>query len=139
MDIPLMRAEEMFLIEAEAKAHYEGLEAGKQALANFLNTYRYNDNSYACTATSLDAFNDEILRQKRIEFWGEGIVYFDYKRLEKAVIRKYTGSNHPVVYQFNTKTGGYVAPRMNLCLSRYERQYNENIVNNPNPTGVHDK
>lgn len=139
VDIPLMRAEEMFLIEAEAKAHYEGLEAGKQALANFLNTYRYNDNSYVCTATSLDAFNDEILRQKRIEFWGEGIVYFDYKRLEKAVIRKYTGSNHPVVYQFNTKTGGYVAPRMNLCLSRYERQYNENIVNNPNPTGVHDK
>lgn len=138
VDIPLMRAEEMFLIEAEAKAHYEGLAAGKQALTNYLNTYRYDDNSYQCTATTLDAFNDEILRQKRIEFWGEGIVFFDYKRLEKAVIRHYEGSNHPTDYQWNTKVG-FVAPRMNICISHYERQYNANIVNNPDPTGVHEE
>lgn len=137
VDIPLMRAEEMYLIEAEAKAHYEGLEAGKQALTNYLNTYRYDDGSYQCNATTMDAFNDEILRQKRIEFWGEGIVFFDYKRLEKPVIRRYDGSNHPEGYQFNTKAG-YVAPRMNICLSHYETMYNENLVNNPNPTNVHE-
>ena len=138
VDIPLMRAEEMYLIEAEAKAHYEGLAAGKQALTNYLNTYRYDDNSYQCTATTMDAFNDEILRQKRIEFWGEGIVFFDYKRLEKAVIRHYEGSNHPTDYQWNTKVG-FVAPRMNICISHYERQYNANIVNNPDPSGVHEE
>ena len=137
VDIPLMRVEEMFLIEAEAKAHYEVLAAGKQALTNYLNTYRYDDNSYQCTATTMDAFNDEILRQKRIEFWGEGIVFFDYKRLEKAGIRHYEGSNHPTDYQWNTKAG-FVAPRMNICISHYERQYNANIVNNPDPTGVHE-
>jgi len=138
VDIPLMRAEEIVLIEAEAKAHYEGLAAGKQALTNYLNTYRYDDNSYQCTATTMDAFNDEILRQKRIEFWGEGIVFFDYKRLEKAVIRHYEGSNHPTDYQWNTKVG-FVAPRMNICISHYERQYNANIVNNPDPSGVHEE
>lgn len=137
VDIPLMRVEEMYLIEAEAKAHYEGLEAGKQALANYLNTYRFTDGSYQCNAATMDAFNDEILRQRRIEFWGEGRVFFDYKRLEKAVIRRYDGSNHPTEYHFNTKEG-FAAPRMNICISHYETQYNPNIVNNPDPTDKHE-
>lgn len=135
VDIPLMRIEEMFLIEAEAKAHYLGLAAGKSALESFLNTYRFSDNSYQCKATTIDEFNNEILRQKRIEFWGEGIVYFDYKRLDKAVIRKYDGSNHTEGYQVNSKEG-YVAPRLNVCISYYEMMQNPNIVDNPNPTGV---
>lgn len=137
VDIPLMRVEEMYLIEAEAKAHYEGLEAGKQALANYLNTYRFSDGSYKCDADNMDAFNNEILRQRRIELWGEGRVFFDYKRLEKAVVRAYAGSNHPQDYQVNTKEG-FVAPRMNICISHYETQYNMNIVNNPDPTDKHD-
>lgn len=134
--IPLMRVEEMYLIDAEAKAHADGLDAGKAALASFLNGFRYDDGSYTCTATTMDAFNDEILRQRRIEFWGEGIVMYDYKRLHKAVIRKYDGTNFLEAFQFNS-LDGYVAPRMNLCFPRAEMAYNEALINNPDPSGQH--
>ena len=38
---------------------------------------------YDCTAKSstLESFVNELMLQKRIEFWGEGIVMYDMKRL----------------------------------------------------------
>ena len=36
--------------------------------------------------------------QKRIEFWGEGIIFWDYKRLELQVVRGQPGTNAPVSY-----------------------------------------
>ena len=136
VDIPLMRVEEMYLIEAEAIAHSQGLEAGKTALADFINTYRYTDGSYTVGATSLDDFDSEILRQKRIEFWGEGIVFYDYKRMEKQVVRDYSGTNHLESFRFNSRAG-YVPPRFNLPIYITERQYNLGIHNNPDPSGLH--
>lgn len=136
VDIPLMRVEEMYLIEAEAIAHTQGLEAGKTALQDFVNTYRYTDGSYTVGATSLDDFDSEILRQKRIEFWGEGIVFGDYKRLEKQVVRDYTGTNHLESFRFNSRAG-YVPPRFNLPIYITEKQYNLGIKNNPDPSGLH--
>jgi hypothetical protein len=38
----------------------------------------------------------ELILQKRIEFWGEGIIYWDYKRLELSVTRGYSGTK---IYQ----------------------------------------
>lgn len=132
-DIPLMRVEEMYLIEAEGLAHSQGVSAGVRALEKYINKYRYDNNSYQCTAADIDKFTDEILRQRRIEFWGEGIVGYDYKRLEKAVVKKYDGSNHPESYQNNT-LDGYVAPRFNLCFPQSsEMLYNSALKNNPDP------
>lgn len=134
VDIPLMRIEEMYLIEAEALAHSQGLTAGIRALESFLNRYRYSSATYSCDAWTIEEFADEILRQKRIEFWGEGITAFDFKRLEKAVVKDYTGSNHTDSYQSHTKEG-YVAPRFNVCFPLEETLYNSGVVNNPNPSG----
>ena len=62
----------------------QGLSTGKQALENFITTYRYKPNTtpYVSSSTTLREFQEEVIRQKRIEFWGEGIVFWDYKRLE---------------------------------------------------------
>lgn len=136
VDIPLMRVEEMYLIEAEAIAHTQGVSAGVKKLKTFLNTYRYTGNTYNCTATTIDEFNDEILRQRRIEFWGEGIVFYDYKRMEKNVVTDYDGTNHLDGYRFNTLEN-YVAPRMNSCFPLDETLYNTELKNNPDPTGIH--
>lgn len=136
VDVPVMRVEEMYLIEAEAIAHSTGLAAGQAALTDFLNTYRYTDGSYASNATSTEEFDKEILRQRCIEFWGEGIVYFDYKRLEQPVNTAYVGANFPDNMQF-AFAKGYVAPRMNLVFPQKERIQNTAIVNNPNPSGKH--
>ncbi len=50
----------------------------------------------------MEAFTDELFKQKRVEFWGEGIVYWDYRRLELPIERGYPGSNHARQYRFNS-------------------------------------
>lgn len=139
VEIPLMRVEEMYFIEAEAAAHVEGVAAGEKILNDFMNTYRCtttaaNPTPFACNASTLWNFTSELITQKRIEFWGEGLTYFDYKRLKMGFRLKYDGSNHDTNYQFNF-ANGYVAPRMNFCITNSELQYNSAIVNNPDPSG----
>lgn len=140
VSIPLMRVEEMYFIDAEATAHVSGLAAGKKLLEDFMNKYRCNtmaENAKPYTSTSEDLWNltNEIVCQKRIEFWGEGLIYFDYKRLKIGIRTNYDGTNHPKVYRFNF-ANGYVAPRMNFCFTNSETQYNSSIINNPDPSGV---
>ena len=90
-DWPLMRVEEMKLIEAEALGR-DNLATGKQKLEEFVRQYR--DPSYTCTAGSLDAFIDEVWFQRRVELWGEGFALFDILRLKKPIIRQ--GANYPI-------------------------------------------
>lgn len=85
-DWPLMRAEEMLLIQTEALGRSAGVDAGKQVLEGFVKNYR--DPAYTCTATDLDAFVDEVWFQRRVELWGEGFSLFDVLRLKKPIIRK---------------------------------------------------
>ena len=87
---PIMRIEEMYLIEAEAAA-WQSLAEGKSLITSFMKQYR--DPSYTCTAGTAEELIDEILLQKRIELWGEGQTVFDIKRLNKSVVRSYDGSN----------------------------------------------
>lgn len=133
VDIPLMRVEEMYLIEAEALGHANGIQAGVKALKDFVGKYRFTKSSdYKFSATTIEELTDEVLRQKSIELWGEGIVAYDYKRLEKAVIKDYDGTNHLEAYRSNT-LDGYVAPRLNICFPIAETLYNSGLVNNPDP------
>ena len=90
-DWPLMRVEEIKLIEAEALGR-DNLATGKQKLEEFVRQYR--DPSYTCTAGSLDAFIDEVWFQRRVELWGEGFALFDILRLKKPIIRQ--GANYPI-------------------------------------------
>lgn len=134
-DVPMMRIEEMFFIEAEALAHSNGVGAGAAALTSFINTYRYTDGSYQCSATTLNDFTQELMLQKRIEFWGEGIIYFDYKRLKLPITRQYEGSNWPSSFQLNSKPG-YVAGWLNYFIPDFEKERNPAIVLNPDPSGI---
>ena len=50
---------------------------------------------------------DEVIFQKRVELWGEGHVFFDYKRLNMPVVRGYASpvlTNHQDASRFNTTT-----------------------------------
>ena len=111
-DVPVIRVEEMYFIKAEALAYAQGKQAGADELTKFVNTYRYTDGSYQARSDYYAYLLDDILIQKRIEFWGEGIVYYDYKRLKKGVLRTMPNTNYPDDYQLNSKDG-YVAPWMN--------------------------
>ena len=82
ISLPLIRVEEMILIDFQCTTHLDGVAAGVTALKDFINTYRYTDNSsQAANATTMEAFMNELMTQKRIEFWGEDITNF---RLQAA-------------------------------------------------------
>ena len=102
---PLMRVEEMYLIEAEAKAH-QSLSEGANLLCTFVT--RYRDPQYSLNMDSLSESRlvDEVFTQKRIELWGEGLSFFDYKRLDKPVDRtQYPDANYVAHWeQFRTTT-----------------------------------
>lgn len=133
--LPIMRVEEMYFIRFEAIAHTEGVAAAAKEMADFLNTYRYTDGSYNCEATDLDSFITELMVQRRIEFWGEGINFFAYKRLGLPITRNYDGTNWLSSQRLNTKAG-YTAPWMNYVLPEYERDNNQGVILNPDPSGT---
>jgi len=130
---PLMRIEEMYFIEAEAAAHQNAAN-GKALLENFMKTYRYA--SYTCPANDTEGVVNEIFLQKRVELWGEGTSYFDYKRLNKPVTRGYVGTNFPDARRFNTTTR---PAWMNFCIVQTEENNNEALkgFNNPDPSGLY--
>lgn len=134
---PLMRVEEMYFIEAEAVAHSQGVAAGEELLKNFVGNYRYaNPAAYTFHATDIDVLDREIFRQKRIEFWGEGLMIFDYNRHGYAVVRGYSGTNHPEQYRYNSNEG-FVAPWSILYIpNSTEAARNEAIISNPDMSGA---
>ncbi len=103
-DWPLMRVEEMILIEIEglARSGEESKAAGM--LEEFIRTYRYP--GYSCSKSGEELYN-EIWKQRRIELWGEGFAMYDIMRLGKDVVRIHgtdTG-NWPDDFAFNVKAG----------------------------------
>lgn len=75
---PLMRVEEMYFIEAEAKAH-SSVREGLTLLENFMSQYRRPN--YALVVNKDDVAKEYaikmIVEQKRIELWGEGLSFAD--------------------------------------------------------------
>ena len=133
VDVPVMRVEEMYLIEAEAVGVSQGVSAGVAKLNDFMKKYRQSD--YNCTLTDLRAFQLEVLAQMRIEFWGEGNAFPTAKRLKPGVIQNYEGTNAPGdIFKINCEG---IKPIWNLVIPISEVQANEALkgMNNPDPTG----
>lgn len=125
-DIPMMRVEEMILIQAEAKAMAGDLATAKTILEGFVKSFR--DEAYTCTATSAQELQDEVWMQRRVELWGEGFSLQDCLRLKKAIDR--TDSN------FEGTTAYKLDPESQILLwiiPEDEMNYNEGLKDNNNP------
>ena len=133
MAVPMMRVEEMFLIEADA-AGMQSEDRGRQLLTAFALTrdpnYVYGQHTDAYGNGSTPTIQNECWWQRRVEFWGEGLATFDIKRLNKGIIRSYPGTNHVENYRWNTTTP---PDWMNLCIVETETKYNYDCTNNPTP------
>lgn len=125
-DIPLMRVEEMILIQAEATAMGGNVEEGKRILENFVRTYR--DPSYTCNATTAEGVQDAVWFQRRIELWGEGFSFTDLLRLKKPLDR--TGANYEVSVRFKLPAE---SPIFLYLIPEDEENHNEALVGNNNP------
>lgn len=84
-DLPLMRVEELYLIEAESYAHLGNAAQATALLNEWVSKYR--DPNYMFAPNNADQLIDEILMQRRIELWGEGFGFFDMKRLGRDLDR----------------------------------------------------
>ena len=110
-DIIFMRAEEMLLIQAEAKARLGDYTAARALLTDLANVrlntaagrdaYKEYLDNLANTAslpalTNTDPTNvlEEVILQRRIEMWGELGRVKDILRLKQGFTRDYPGSNH---------------------------------------------
>ena len=130
---PIMRVEEMYFIEAEAAAH-QNASKGVELVNSFMQNYR--DPNYKCTASATDDVVEEIVFQKRVELLGEGLNFFDIKRLNYSVTRGYTGTNHYELCRLNTN--GRPA-WMNFVIVQTEGNNNSAVKewNNPDPSDLY--
>lgn len=133
VDVPLMRVEEMKLIEIEA-AGMQNESKGIEMLTEFAKKrdpqYEYGKHNEAYGNTSTSKFQNEVWWQRRVEHWGEGFATFDIKRLNKGIIRSYANSNHFDGDKWNTTK---VPDWMTLCIVGSEADVNHALVNNPTP------
>ncbi len=153
VDWPIMRVEEMYLIEAEAIGRTQGEAAGITALETFMNTYRDPDYTYAAASATFNQgfvknFYEEVLFQKRVEFLGEGVGFFDAKRIRPGMKTWYPGSN--VIHDTMKYDINEVSPYWNWVIPQREIENNPYILeedgvptekdgvmttlNNPDPT-----
>lgn len=125
-DWPLMRVEEMILIQAEALAKNGNEAQARQILENFVKTYRDPDYSVSGRGLSLA---DEIWFQRRVELWGEGFFMFDARRLNKPVVRTHGNgtTNLPTNFAFNIAADD---PWLNLRFPQTEMNNNVGIIDN---------
>lgn len=101
-DYLYMRADEFYLVEAEAMAR-SGNEGGAVALLEEFVQTRNPDFSAAGLAGN--ALLDEIRFQKRLELWGEGGEWWEMKRNGEDLERDYEGTLHPRFGRFNYAAG----------------------------------
>lgn len=129
-DFPIMRVEEMYLIEAEA-AGMQDVARGQQLLVSFVKTHR--DPSFVSRATTSAQLQDEVYHQAQIELWGEGHIMFYNKRLNKPQIRGYKGTNHFDGSRYNSPNG--TACWTTLPIPTLELNSNSALAaaQNPNP------
>ena len=101
-DWPLMRVEEMILIQAEGLAKSGSENQAKALLEDFVRTYR--DPAYSADASGR-SLSDEIWFQRRVELWGEGFSNSDTRRLGKPLVRFHADSysNVPSAFRFNMR------------------------------------
>ncbi len=128
-EVPLMRVEEMYLILAEATGMSKSAAEGAAILQNLIKNYR--DPEYVCSAASQEEFQTEVIRQRRIELWGEGLAFFDVMRLNLGVNR--VGTNAADRFNYDLKPDD---PVLIYCIPDIETNSNPLIdeKNNNKPS-----
>lgn len=139
-DIPLMRIEEMYYILAEGKVMSGDVAGGKEIFINFIRNYR--NPSYNTTASTAEEVQEAIFQDRRVEFFCEGITWFDVMRLNKSVDRR--GTNYPnscqlyiPSYTEDTSADKTLARILIYCIPQGEVNGNPAITDaDNNPSGV---
>ena len=123
-DYCFLRIEDPFLLYIEALVENNNLRGAKAALEHLVKTYR-GDDAYNPSSFDQARLREEVRTQRRIELWGEGSSFFDWKRWKTGINRYETGSNHILKLEVpaNDKKWTYQIPKA-------EMESNPNMVQN---------
>ncbi len=124
-DVPYMRAAEMYLIEAEAKARLNDAAGASKVLFDLIKT---RDANYVQSTSTGNALLEEILLHRRIELWGEGHRFLDLKRMNAPLNRNGTNAIASVALLFDVAPGDV---RWEFLIPRREINANPAVVQNP--------
>ncbi len=120
-NVPVIRISEMYLIRSEAILRGATLNGGINALDDLNRVASSRGANTYSTATL-----SNIFEERRKEFFFEGHVYFDMKRLELSLNRSdYTLSDS------NAKNIKFPDPRWAFPIPENDVLYNSNMVQNP--------
>jgi starch-binding outer membrane protein, SusD/RagB family len=125
-DITYMRAAEMYLIEAEARARKGQNTAAQDALFTLI---RSRNPNYIQPTTTGQALIDEIMFNRRIELWGEGFRFTDLKRLNLPMDRTGITNNIPAIIQVIKVAAG--DKQWEWLFPQDELNTNPNVLQNP--------
>jgi len=118
-NMPVIRYSEVLLIYAEALN-----ELGQTAAAEpYINMVRERADLLPISGLSKEKFQDAILQERRIEFFGEGQRFFDLRR---------TGKSEQYIKVLRGKTNFDVNKHLYFPIPLSEIELNRNIVQNPN-------
>ena len=120
----IYRSAEMYLAEAEALCHMGGQDAKVQSLLKELNHNLNPD--YACTKTGADLLT-EVKLYRRVDLWGEGFDWYDYKRWNEPIVRhnKANGGNFNDAFAVTIKVED--GNRWTWKIPKQETDYNKLI------------
>jgi hypothetical protein len=143
-DYIFLRAEEMLLIEAEARVKLSQFDAARTLLLELgavrdpqmaarldarTNSATYNTD----TQGDLTTLMDEVLFQRRIELWCEAGRLFDLKRLKLGFNRDYTGTNHSQLLKTISTAAGSKEFVLPIPQQEFDGNENMDIETDQNP------
>lgn len=132
-DVVYMRAAEMLLIEAEAYARMGGRETDARNALNILRQNRETvAGNYVASANTGQALIDEIMLNRRLEFWGEGFRFTDLKRLNLPLSRPTgTGGGYHTTALCNLTSVPAGDVSWEWLIPKAEMDANDSMVQNP--------
>jgi hypothetical protein len=125
-DVPYMRAAEMLLIEAEARAKQGQTAAAQTALFTLM---RNRNPNYVLSTNTGQALLDEIYLNRRAELWGEGHRFTDLKRLNLPMSRVGIANHLDALILVRTIPAGDI--QWQFLFPQDEINQNKLIVQNP--------
>lgn len=127
MDVILMRAAEMYLIEAEALARQNKNAEAQDVLFALVSE---RDPGYVKSTNTGQALVDEILVQRRIELFLEGHRWFDMLRNDEELDLEGSGASPDLYLDGYKQPRPSVNPKWVFLIPQREIDANPNIVQN---------
>lgn len=124
-DYCYLRREDPYLLYIEALVENNLLDEAKGALEYLVKDNR-EDTAYDLSAlTTQEQLRQEVRLQRRIELWGEGTSFFDWKRWKTGINRYEAGSNHLLKVEVPAESEKWI-----YQIPKAEMESNPNMIQN---------